>query len=183
MSWLNGQHRVKRRSSNCHALNRSRGQFTDPSRWRGSPYCSRRGSSTLKPWRGDRVDDSPASCAPNALASGCTLAGLTAARPSRLVWVANYYSARNPLRLSSLVILGVVARMFRCATRADGPRRPAVVVAIGQAGASASRLCAHPVIRQYRPLALRTRKYRWHPSAVAPAPKDRPTHWSMPSST
>ena len=34
--------------------------------------------------------------------------------PSRL-WVANYYSARNPLRLSSLVILGVVARMFRCA--------------------------------------------------------------------
>ena len=31
------------------------------------------------------------------------------------VWVANYYSARNPLRLSSLVILGVVARMFRCA--------------------------------------------------------------------
>ena len=32
------------------------------------------------------------------------------------LWVANYYSARNPLRLSSLVILGVVARMFRCAT-------------------------------------------------------------------
>ena len=28
------------------------------------------------------------------------------------LWVANYYSARNPLRLSSLVILGVVARMF-----------------------------------------------------------------------
>ena len=28
------------------------------------------------------------------------------------VWVANYYSARNPLRLSSVVILGVVARMF-----------------------------------------------------------------------
>ena len=25
------------------------------------------------------------------------------------LWVANYYSARNPLRLSSLVILGVVA--------------------------------------------------------------------------
>ena len=36
-----------------------------------------------------------------------------------LVWVANYYSARNPLRLSSLVILGVVARMFRCATRSS----------------------------------------------------------------
>ena len=35
------------------------------------------------------------------------------------VWVANYYSARNPLRLSSLVILGVVARMFRCATRSS----------------------------------------------------------------
>ena len=33
--------------------------------------------------------------------------------------VANYYSARNPLRLSSLVILGVVARMFRCATRSS----------------------------------------------------------------
>ena len=28
------------------------------------------------------------------------------------LWVANYYSARNPLRLSSLVILGVVARAF-----------------------------------------------------------------------
>ena len=37
----------------------------------------------------------------------------------RNVWVANYYSARNPLRLSSLVILGVVARMFRCATRSS----------------------------------------------------------------
>ena len=37
----------------------------------------------------------------------------------RTVWVANYYSARNPLRLSSLVILGVVARMFRCATRSS----------------------------------------------------------------
>ena len=35
------------------------------------------------------------------------------------LWVANYYSARNPLRLSSLVILGVVARMFRCATRSS----------------------------------------------------------------
>ena len=35
------------------------------------------------------------------------------------VWVANYYSARNPLRLSSLVILGVVARMFRGATRSS----------------------------------------------------------------
>ena len=35
------------------------------------------------------------------------------------VWVANYYSARNPLRLSSLVILGVVARMFRYATRSS----------------------------------------------------------------
>ena len=35
------------------------------------------------------------------------------------VWVAIYYSARNPLRLSSLVILGVVARMFRCATRSS----------------------------------------------------------------
>ena len=35
------------------------------------------------------------------------------------MWVANYYSARNPLRLSSLVILGVVARMFRCATRSS----------------------------------------------------------------
>ena len=33
--------------------------------------------------------------------------------------VVNYYSARNPLRLSSLVILGVVARMFRCATRSS----------------------------------------------------------------
>ena len=39
--------------------------------------------------------------------------------PMRDVWVANYYSARNPLRLSSLVILGVVARMFRCATRSS----------------------------------------------------------------
>ena len=29
------------------------------------------------------------------------------------VWVANYYSARNPLRLSSLVILGVVASVVR----------------------------------------------------------------------
>ena len=37
----------------------------------------------------------------------------------RILWVANYYSARNPLRLSSLVILGVVARMFRCATRSS----------------------------------------------------------------
>ena len=37
----------------------------------------------------------------------------------RDLWVANYYSARNPLRLSSLVILGVVARMFRCATRSS----------------------------------------------------------------
>ena len=37
----------------------------------------------------------------------------------RHLWVANYYSARNPLRLSSLVILGVVARMFRCATRSS----------------------------------------------------------------
>ena len=35
------------------------------------------------------------------------------------LWVANYYSARNPLILSSLVILGVVARMFRCATRSS----------------------------------------------------------------
>ena len=35
------------------------------------------------------------------------------------LWVANYYSARNPLRLSSLVILGVVARMSRCATRSS----------------------------------------------------------------
>ena len=35
------------------------------------------------------------------------------------MWVANYYSARNPLRLSSLVILGEVARMFRCATRSS----------------------------------------------------------------
>ena len=34
-------------------------------------------------------------------------------------WVANYYSARTPLRLSSMVILGVVARMFRCATRSS----------------------------------------------------------------
>ena len=42
-----------------------------------------------------------------------------AARYLRAVWVANYYSARNPLRLSSLVILGVVARMFRCATRSS----------------------------------------------------------------
>ena len=35
------------------------------------------------------------------------------------LWVANCYSARNPLRLSSLVILGVVARMSRCATRSS----------------------------------------------------------------
>ena len=41
------------------------------------------------------------------------------APPKGGVWVANYYSARNPLRLSSLVILGVVARMFRCATRSS----------------------------------------------------------------
>ena len=39
--------------------------------------------------------------------------------PGGYLWVANYYSARNPLRLSSLVILGVVARMFRCATRSS----------------------------------------------------------------
>ena len=39
--------------------------------------------------------------------------------PLSHLWVANYYSARNPLRLSSLVILGVVARMFRCATRSS----------------------------------------------------------------
>ena len=39
--------------------------------------------------------------------------------PNLCLWVANYYSARNPLRLSSLVILGVVARMFRCATRSS----------------------------------------------------------------
>ena len=38
---------------------------------------------------------------------------------SPMMWVANYYSARKPLRLSSLVILGVVARMFRCATRSS----------------------------------------------------------------
>ena len=33
--------------------------------------------------------------------------------------------------------------------------------------------------------ALRTRKSAgcFHPRAVAPAPKDRPKHWSMPSST
>ena len=48
--------------------------------------------------------------APNLRPSDRILAG---------VWVANYYSARNPLRLSSLVILGVVARMFRCATRSS----------------------------------------------------------------
>ena len=41
------------------------------------------------------------------------------ARAAVILWVANYYSARNPLRLSSLVILGVVARMFRCATRSS----------------------------------------------------------------
>ena len=40
-------------------------------------------------------------------------------RTASHLWVANYYSARNPLRLSSLVILGVVARMFRCATRSS----------------------------------------------------------------
>ena len=40
-------------------------------------------------------------------------------RSTNDLWVANYYSARNPLRLSSLVILGVVARMFRCATRSS----------------------------------------------------------------
>ena len=40
-------------------------------------------------------------------------------QPLANLWVANYYSARNPLRLSSLVILGVVARMFRCATRSS----------------------------------------------------------------
>ena len=45
-------------------------------------------------------------------------AGHTRFRQGNL-WVANYYSARNPLRLSSLVILGVVARMFRCATRSS----------------------------------------------------------------
>ena len=46
---------------------------------------------------------------------------LRRARPGTCLhlWVANYYSARNPLRLSSLVILGVVARMFRCATRSS----------------------------------------------------------------
>ena len=50
-----------------------------------------------------------------------SLHGLLAPMPGWLqnVWVANYYSARNPLRLSSLVILGVVARMFRCATRSS----------------------------------------------------------------
>ena len=42
-----------------------------------------------------------------------------AIKPPIALWVANYYSARNPLRLSSLVILGVVARMFRCATRSS----------------------------------------------------------------
>ena len=44
---------------------------------------------------------------------------LRASWPAARLWVANYYSARNPLRLSSLVILGVVARMFRCATRSS----------------------------------------------------------------
>ena len=46
-----------------------------------------------------------------------SLMGVDRAAPD--LWVANYYSARNPLRLSSLVILGVVARMFRCATRSS----------------------------------------------------------------
>ena len=46
-----------------------------------------------------------------------SLMGVDLAAPD--LWVANYYSARNPLRLSSLVILGVVARMFRCATRSS----------------------------------------------------------------
>ena len=52
----------------------------------------------------------------------CYHAGTGAPAPWALLlglWVANYYSARNPLRLSSLVILGVVARMFRCATRSS----------------------------------------------------------------
>ena len=48
-----------------------------------------------------------------------TGAGLHLIVDSTGLWVANYYSARNPLRLSSLVILGVVARMFRCATRSS----------------------------------------------------------------
>ena len=46
-------------------------------------------------------------------------AGLHLIIDSTGLWVANYYSARNPLRLSSLVILGVVARMSRCATRSS----------------------------------------------------------------
>ena len=54
---------------------------------------------------------------------GCALtlacAALMITGPASALWVANYYSARNPLRLSSLVILGVVARMFRCATRSS----------------------------------------------------------------
>ena len=55
-----------------------------------------------------------------------TTSSLPCAKPNSMLnvsgwrlWVANYYSARNPLRLSSLVILGVVARMFRCATRSS----------------------------------------------------------------
>ena len=49
------------------------------------------------------------------------MAGVDAALTQKIfdLWVANYYSARNPLRLSSLVILGVVARMSRCATRSS----------------------------------------------------------------
>ena len=48
-----------------------------------------------------------------------SVAYITTLTQRRNLWVANYYSARNPLRLSSLVILGVVARMFRCATRSS----------------------------------------------------------------
>ena len=54
--------------------------------------------------------------------AGCRAAGRAPGAPDECptdLWVANYYSARNPLRLSSLVILGVVARMFRCATRSS----------------------------------------------------------------
>ena len=35
------------------------------------------------------------------------------------VWVANYYSAPQSVEIISFVILGVVARMFRCATRSS----------------------------------------------------------------
>ena len=90
-----GHHRYPRR---CHRTTIARRPAT---RTRGRPTEAQESRSAAQD-----VPVLPLACGP-------------ARRPALSLWVANYYSARNPLRLSSLVILGVVARMFRCATRSS----------------------------------------------------------------